>query len=80
MSLPHPHETAMCALPSHAIGNRRQCFCYNQFDVKNCSVQGIYSTNDVLTHDEPSLRCPQLIRNWQMDLRSKDGTRTRSAV
>lgn len=52
--------------------NRRQCFCYNQFDVQNCSVQGIYSTHDVLEHDELSLHCPKLVNNWQMELRSKE--------
>lgn len=37
--------------------NRKQCFCNEQFDVKACSVQGIYQTRDVLAHDPTSLSC-----------------------
>ena len=36
---------------------RRQCFCNEQFNVKACSVQGIYKTADVLVHDPKSLLC-----------------------
>lgn len=34
------------------------CFCNRQFDVKDCSVQGIFSTQSVLEHDPTSLACP----------------------
>ena len=36
---------------------RKECFCNEQFDVKACSVQGIYKTADVLAHDPDSLSC-----------------------
>lgn len=36
---------------------RKECFCNEQFDVKSCSVQGIYKTADVMTHDPKSLSC-----------------------
>ncbi|CAG8957275.1 hypothetical protein HYFRA_00010698 [Hymenoscyphus fraxineus] len=40
---------------------RKQCFCNEQFDVKACSVQGIYSTDDVLKNDPLSLSCSNKI-------------------
>ncbi|KAH8205629.1 hypothetical protein TruAng_000123 [Truncatella angustata] len=46
----------------------RDCFCLNQFNVKTCSVQGIYKTADVLAHDPKSLVCPKLIPGWSTDL------------
>ncbi|KAI5925725.1 hypothetical protein F4810DRAFT_28577 [Camillea tinctor] len=48
---------------------RDACFCNNQFDVRDCSVQGIFNTADVLKHDPLSLACPRLIPNWSTDLR-----------
>ncbi|KAH8601522.1 hypothetical protein B0O99DRAFT_667150 [Bisporella sp. PMI_857] len=36
---------------------RRHCFCNEQFDVRSCSVQGIYKTMDVETHDPASVSC-----------------------
>jgi hypothetical protein len=36
---------------------RKSCFCNEQFDVKACSVQGIYKTADVLAHDPESMSC-----------------------
>ena len=39
----------------------RDCFCNHQFDVKSCSLQGIYRTEDVLKHDPSSLACTQPI-------------------
>ncbi|EHK97610.1 hypothetical protein M7I_6621 [Glarea lozoyensis 74030] len=36
---------------------KKQCFCNEQFDVKACSVQGIYKTADVLAHDPKSVAC-----------------------
>jgi hypothetical protein len=36
---------------------RRECFCNEQFNVKSCSVQGIYKTADVLAHDPASVLC-----------------------
>jgi hypothetical protein len=36
---------------------RRECFCNEQFNVKACSVQGIYKTADVLAKDPASLTC-----------------------
>ncbi|CZR69875.1 uncharacterized protein PAC_19775 [Phialocephala subalpina] len=40
-----------------SLQERKECFCNEQFDVKACSVQGIYKTADVLTHDPESLAC-----------------------
>jgi hypothetical protein len=36
---------------------RRECFCNEQFNVKACSVQGIYKTADVLAKDPASFSC-----------------------
>ena len=36
---------------------RKECFCNEQFDVKDCSVQGIYKTSDVEAHDPGSISC-----------------------
>ncbi|KAL9111882.1 MAG: hypothetical protein Q9227_003732 [Pyrenula ochraceoflavens] len=36
---------------------KEECFCNHQFDVKACSLQGIYKTTDVEKHDPESLRC-----------------------
>ncbi|KAF1989545.1 hypothetical protein K402DRAFT_390508 [Aulographum hederae CBS 113979] len=36
---------------------RKECFCNNQFNVKGCSVQGIYKTADVMEHDPMSVAC-----------------------
>ncbi|PQE21994.1 hypothetical protein CJF30_00009994 [Rutstroemia sp. NJR-2017a BBW] len=36
---------------------RKECFCNEQFDVKACSVQGIYKTADVVDHDPGSVSC-----------------------
>ncbi|TAQ89766.1 hypothetical protein B7494_g1916 [Chlorociboria aeruginascens] len=40
-----------------SMEERRQCFCNEQFDVKACSVQGIYKTADVVAHDSGSISC-----------------------
>lgn len=37
---------------------RRDCFCNYQFNVKACSVQGIYKTSDVVKNDPDSVACP----------------------
>ncbi|KAL8906403.1 MAG: hypothetical protein Q9207_002064 [Kuettlingeria erythrocarpa] len=37
---------------------RRDCFCNYQFNVKACSVQGIFKTADVVKNDPESLACP----------------------
>lgn len=36
-----------------------KCFCMHQMDVKACSVQGVYRTSDVLSHDPESFKCPK---------------------
>ncbi|TVY16079.1 hypothetical protein LARI1_G007312, partial [Lachnellula arida] len=36
---------------------RKECFCNEQFDIKACSVQGIYKTADVFANDPDSLSC-----------------------
>ena len=36
---------------------RQQCFCNSQFDVKTCSVQGIFTTESVRQNDPESLAC-----------------------
>jgi hypothetical protein len=33
------------------------CFCNHQFDVRRCSLQGIFRTGDVLANDPASLKC-----------------------
>jgi len=38
--------------------NRRDCFCNYQFNVKACSIQGIFKTADVVKNDPDSLACP----------------------
>jgi hypothetical protein len=35
----------------------KECFCNQQFDVKECSLQGIYKTSDVESNDPDSLAC-----------------------
>ena len=51
---------------SHALLNSRECFCNNQFDLKECSLQGIFKTSDVLAKDPTSLACDTTIH--QVDL------------
>lgn len=36
---------------------RRECFCNMQFNVKACSVQGIFKTEDVIKNDPNSFSC-----------------------
>lgn len=50
--------------------DRERCFCNEQFDVTECSVQGIYKTEDVMKHDPLSMVCPRLLPGWSTDLRS----------
>ena len=38
--------------------NSRECFCNHQFNVKACSIQGIFKTSDVVKNDPESLVCP----------------------
>ncbi|KAJ3579915.1 hypothetical protein NPX13_g655 [Xylaria arbuscula] len=45
---------------------KERCFCNDQFDVTDCSVQGIYKTEDVIKHDPGSLACPRLVPVEQM--------------
>ncbi|KAI0968825.1 hypothetical protein F4678DRAFT_464014 [Xylaria arbuscula] len=49
--------------------NRERCFCNDQFDVTECSVQGIYKTEDVLKNDRESFACARLVPGWSTDLR-----------
>ncbi|MCJ1395370.1 hypothetical protein MMC18_008254 [Xylographa bjoerkii] len=37
---------------------RKECFCNYQFNVKACSIQGIFKTADVIKNDPSSLSCP----------------------
>ena len=37
--------------------HRRDCFCNLQFNVKACSIQGIFKTADVIKNDPESLSC-----------------------
>ena len=39
------------------LPNRKECFCNYQFNVKACSIQGIYKTADVVKNDPSSLAC-----------------------
>ena len=52
------------------IGRRRECFCNYQFNVKACSVQGIYKTSDVVKNDPESLACPANTVNLLSELSS----------
>jgi hypothetical protein len=36
---------------------RRECFCNMQFNIKACSVQGIFKTADVMKNDPDSVAC-----------------------
>lgn len=38
--------------------HRKDCFCNYQFNVKACSVQGIFKTSDVVKNDPDSMACP----------------------
>ncbi|KAI0154171.1 hypothetical protein GGR57DRAFT_492251 [Xylariaceae sp. FL1272] len=55
--------------------NRYRCFCNDQFDVTECSVQGIFKTADVLENDPGSLACPRLIPGWSTDVRMEQMVR-----
>lgn len=46
--------------------HREECFCNEQFDVKACSVQGIYKTSNVLKHDLESLKSSNRIKAISM--------------
>ncbi|KAI0119515.1 hypothetical protein F4814DRAFT_412282 [Daldinia grandis] len=48
---------------------KRKCFCNGQFDVRDCSVQVIFSTADVIEHDPVSLTCTRWMPEWDTDLR-----------
>lgn len=37
---------------------REDCFCNSQFNVKACSMQGIFKTGDVIRNDPSSVTCP----------------------
>ncbi|KAI1124833.1 hypothetical protein F5Y10DRAFT_279882 [Nemania abortiva] len=54
---------------------RERCFCNDQFDVTECSVQGIYKTEDVIKHDPLSLVCPRIFPGWVTDLRMEQMVR-----
>ncbi|KAI9879897.1 MAG: hypothetical protein M1830_006564 [Pleopsidium flavum] len=36
---------------------RKECFCNYQFNVKACSIQGIFKTSDVVKNDPTSVAC-----------------------
>ncbi|KAI9889265.1 MAG: hypothetical protein M1814_005640 [Vezdaea aestivalis] len=38
---------------------RQDCFCNYQFNVKACSIQGIFKSQDVIRHDPGSLACTE---------------------
>jgi hypothetical protein len=42
---------------AHTFFYSKECFCNQQFDLKECSLQGIYKTSDVETNDPDSLAC-----------------------
>lgn len=43
---------------SNDASYRKDCFCHDQFDVKACSLQGIYKTSDVIKNAPETLSCP----------------------
>ncbi|KAI1755691.1 hypothetical protein F4782DRAFT_364733 [Xylaria castorea] len=57
------------------VREKERCFCNDQFDVTECSVQGIYKTEDVIKNDPLSLACPRLIPGWSTDLRMEQMVR-----
>ena len=54
-------QSNCCALDPQLtlLVHRTDCFCNQQFDVKDCSVQGIYTTSSVLANDPDSLTCEE---------------------
>ena len=42
---------------TRSCSSREECFCNSQFDVKTCSIQGVYTTDSVRQHDPDSLAC-----------------------
>lgn len=40
------------------LSSRKDCFCNYQFNVKACSIQGIFKTADVVKNDPDSVACP----------------------
>ncbi|KAI3326957.1 hypothetical protein HD806DRAFT_378741 [Xylariaceae sp. AK1471] len=54
---------------------KQRCFCNDQFDVTECSVQGIFKTEDVIKHDSLSLACPRILPGWSTDLRMEQMVR-----
>ena len=52
-SAQHPSNPLAHLLAPH----RRDCFCNYQFNVKACSVQGIFKTADVVKNDPDSVAC-----------------------
>ena len=49
---------------------RKDCFCNYQFNVKACSIQGIFKTADVVKNDPDSVACPI----DSIDVMSKQGS------
>lgn len=51
---------ASCGFSSILIkrSSRKDCFCNYQFNVKACSIQGIFKTADVVDNDPESVACP----------------------
>ncbi|KAI9708900.1 MAG: hypothetical protein M1828_002572 [Chrysothrix sp. TS-e1954] len=47
---------------------RQNCFCNYQFNVKACSIQGIFKTSDVLAHDPESFQCPPDLVNLLIEV------------
>ena len=47
-----------CLSEAKSILLSRDCFCNYQFNVKACSIQGIFKTADVVLNDPDSLACP----------------------
>lgn len=50
-------ESALRMLTERSL-SRQDCFCNYQFNVKACSVQGIFRTADVVKNDPESVACP----------------------
>ena len=46
------------SLYAHATNDSKECFCNFQFNVKACSIQGIFKTADVVKNDPSSLSRP----------------------
>lgn len=56
LNVPSPFDSDRSNYSRHVY--RKDCFCNYQFNVKACSMQGIFKTSDVVKNDPDSVACP----------------------